>query len=157
MVYCLQKVAYQLQKQYIHTHTKILRLLQDCYNLVCIIFHNLVRTLSTHCDKLVFETCNILVTKPCHNLVISLINNYGICKWVTLIQYHEQSYIMQFSHSYPVEVNIDVLSSIAYQLHLLYKRFNFVYVTCNLTIKCQYSLWYSVFISLIFNHLVTRL
>ena len=36
---------------------------------------------------------------------------------------HERSYTMQFSDNLPVEVNIDVyalLSSIAYQLHLLH-------------------------------------
>ena len=42
---------------------------------------------------------------------------------------HEQLYIMQFSRSLSVEVNIVVFSSIAYQLHLLYKKFNLVYVT----------------------------
>ena len=46
---------------------KILRLykvattLLDCYNLVYKVVHSLV-TLSPHCDKLVFETCNSLVT-----------------------------------------------------------------------------------------------
>ena len=41
---------------------KNIKVVQDCYNLVYKVVDNLVVTLSPHCDKLVFETCNSLVT-----------------------------------------------------------------------------------------------
>ena len=43
---------------------KNIKVVQDYYNLKLVykVVHNLVVTLSLHCDKLVFETCNSLVT-----------------------------------------------------------------------------------------------
>ena len=51
------------------------------------VFHNLVTMLSPHCDKIVFETCNNLVTillqQSCYKLVkplfITLSFLYGMC------------------------------------------------------------------------------
>lgn len=122
---------------YIFLDVPIQKKLQDSYNPVYKVFHNLATTLSSHCDKLVFETCS--------NLVKSLKFNSQLI-WHIQVGYTYSRYAFIHHDSLPVEANIDVSIEQYMQLtnfiYYVYKRFK-----CNLTNKYQYSLWYSVFIS----------